>query len=89
MPYGLMFDQNRAVKPRRSSSDNFLVQHQLRQRGAQVVHGDEMPSHVPQRGLGLPVFAGRHDRADAHIRPQREQRQQQAALEDTARSMRS
>jgi hypothetical protein len=36
-------------------------------------------SHVPQRGLVLAVFAGVHDRLDAHVRTQREQTEQQTA----------
>jgi hypothetical protein len=42
----------------------------------------EVPAHVPQGGFALAVLAGRHDRADAHVRAQREEGQQQAALED-------
>lgn len=41
-----------------------------------------MPPDVPQRGLALAVLAGRHDRPGAHVRAQREEGKQQAALED-------
>src|SRR5438270_9274866 len=48
-------------------------------RPAQVVAGDEMSPHVPQRGLGLAVLTGGHDRLDAPVRALREQAQQQPA----------
>ncbi|WP_328906904.1 hypothetical protein OG230_30225 [Streptomyces sp. NBC_00234] len=35
-------------------------------------------------GLGFAVLAGRHDRADTHVRAESEEREQQAALKDVA-----
>jgi hypothetical protein len=55
---------------------------EFRHRCAEVVDRDEVPADVPQRGLGLAVLAGGHDGADAHVRAQGEEGQQEAALED-------